>query len=233
MIDSQKTGEKESYITKLINFLYRNRFILLGLLIMVIVFIVGSAVFFELRKGRIEKSTRMVEMLEEDYRVWEAKEEGEDKNKLEENLTTSLKRIIEKYPRLYAAQRAYILLANISFNKEEWDKAAEYFITLSESFPESYLAPVGLANAAISYEAKGEIDNAVETLQILANTYSDTFPEMPHIYFNLGRLYEEIKDYSRAAESYKKLIDNYSNSNWTKLAKDRIIFLTVEGKIQE
>ena len=55
--------------------------------------------------------------------------------------------------------------------------------------------------------------------------FKDLTPNLAHAHFSLGRLAEGSKEYGAAVEHYEKLSANFADSDWTRLAKDRIIYL--------
>jgi hypothetical protein len=56
---------------------------------------------------------------------------------------------------------------------------------------------------------------------------------VPHAMFAMGRLYESSEDFQSAFQVYDRLEDEFPLSNWTKMGRNRIIALRVEGRIAE
>ncbi len=102
---------------------------------------------------------------------------------------------------------------------------------LADGAPKSYMAPIGLLNAASAWEEGGKPEKAIEALARVVSAYRQTLPETPRALFALGRLSEKLEANDKAAGYYNELIDGYPGSSWTKLARDRIIYLQVRNKI--
>jgi TolA-binding protein len=155
----------------------------------------------------------------------------EEKGKKETTLVKDVEALIGKYAGTFAAQRAYAVRANIAFENKDWDKAAETWIELARKAPKSYIAPIALMNAAAALEEKGDPAKSLEILESLTKGYSTAFPEMPRVLFSIGRLSEAKESFETASTNYNKIIDEYPSSSWTKLARNRIIYLKTQNKI--
>lgn len=86
-------------------------------------------------------------------------------------------------------------------------------------------------NAAISAEENLNTPKAVSYLTDLVQNYAKTSALAYRAQFNLGRLAESQKQWAVAKDAYQKLLDSFGSSSWTKLARDRIIYLKAQGLI--
>ena len=75
------------------------------------------------------------------------------------------------------------------------------------------------------YESNEKTDEAIEEYQVVIEKYSSVSPEISNVYFSIGRLFEKKSDKEAALEVYNKMLDNFPDSNWTNLARSRIIYL--------
>ncbi|GAB4370724.1 MAG: hypothetical protein Kow009_07150 [Spirochaetales bacterium] len=82
---------------------------------------------------------------------------------------------------------------------------------------------------AVCKEESGDLDGALRALQEADTKYGKTFPETPHILFSMGRIYEAKGDRTEAQNAYNRLIDEYPQSSWTKLARNRLIYFKISG----
>jgi TolA-binding protein len=151
-----------------------------------------------------------------------------NKESLEESCREQIREILDRYPRTYAAQRAFLILGGMEFELENWTEAEKSFKSLYDRFSDSYLGAVALWNLSVVYERSDAPEAALETLETLETEFRDTYPDMPHVLFSLGRMEETLGDIEGARERYNDLVDNFPRSNWTKLARDRIIFLDLQ-----
>lgn len=129
-----------------------------------------------------------------------------------------------------AGVRAYMALAEIYFNREQWADAMDAWVRAAAIDEKAYTAAVCYYNAAVCSEELGDVETAVLYYEKVLVNKECLF--VPHVLFSLGRLAEESGDYASAGERYSTLVDTYSSDSWASLAKSRLIELSVEGKIQ-
>ena len=229
---ARSSEAKPRFVDRLVGFLHKYRLVLLGLLIALIAFLVGYFVWTEWSKRSRERSTLMAERAQKLFEQWQDETEEAQRATLETELDTAIGQILSKYPRQYAAQRAYFLRAAVAYEQQQWEQAAESYTSLANSFPKSYLAPLSLFNAGVSYEQMDDLDQATAAYREVAEEYGDSYL-VPHALFSLGRLYEEQEQYESAFEAYNRLEDEHPQSNWTKAGRNRIIELKIRGVIAE
>ena len=147
-----------------------------------------------------------------------------DDSKKEEKITAliaDLKKVATA--KGYSSARAFAIIASIHADKKDWAEAERNWLDSVNAAPKSYLAPISLYNAAAADEEKGDSKKAVELYTKCANDYKDSFPLAPRALFAVGRINEDQKDYTAANATYKKIIEQWPNDNWTKLAHGRIL----------
>jgi len=190
------------------------------LLVMALVLVLGY-----MNRGKVSDSAMLAEDIQTAYTAWmqEAPENRDDNE-----LVTLIDQALEEYPKLFAAQRAYFTRGLMSLENEDWDAAAEAFLTLADNWDDSYLAPVSLYNAGSALEEAGDTDGAAELWQRLIDNYSEVAPDAPEALFNLGRLAEARGDNEEALGFYKDVNARFPKSRWTDLSKSRI--LVIEGR---
>jgi TolA-binding protein len=223
---------KPRFLDRLSVILQRGRLALLILLIAVLAGIVAYFVWTEVQNAAREKSARWAEQAQELEQQWASESEATKKQSLEKELTDLLARILSRYPRQYAAQRALLLQADMAYRSKDWSKAAENWQALARRFPRSYLAPLSLLYAGVSYEELGDAKQALSSYQRVQERYRDSYL-LPRALFSSGRLRESEGDWAGALKAYNQLEDDHPDSNWTKMARNRIIQLKTEGKIPE
>ncbi|TFG60910.1 MAG: tetratricopeptide repeat protein [Spirochaetales bacterium] len=217
--------QKEKALNKLASFLQKGRIYFIILLAAIVAVIIFFAVYNEVRKKVIEKSTLLSEAVEKDYSAWLTELDEEKRTGMETGMFEEIDRIAEKYPNQYAAQRGLFIKGLVYAEKKQWDDALAAFLKVSEKFPSSYLSPVSLNNAAVAAEENKENAKALEIYEKIRKDYEKTFPDLPKIVFSIGRLQEELGKSEEALQSYSDLVDNYAGNSWTNLARNRIIAL--------
>ncbi len=232
MLNPKEMTPKAKFIEKFSQLLLRNRVLIWSLLISIAVLIIGYFIWFEWNRRTVENSSLLAEDAHELYQEWSSEEDQNKKDEIEEELLEALNLVIRKYPHQYAAERSLFIKGNLFFEKENWAEAAKAYLDLAHSFAKGYLAPVSLFNAAVAFEELDEPDKALANYKVITDIYSDNYL-LPHAFFSLGRLYEQKEKYDLALSIYNRLEEDYSASNWTKIARNRIIALNIKGKIDK
>ena len=142
------------------------------------------------------------------------------------DLLNRISQLLDKYPRLYASQRALHLRGRIYYHMADWENARASFVELADRFPKSYLAPAALVAAATAMEQAERYDDAISLLKRVTDDFQT--PEMPAVLFSLGRLSEAVSDNESAMTYYGRLLDEYPSSGWTNIAQSRIISLKID-----
>ncbi len=229
---TRSTEAKPRFVERLTVFLQKNRIVLLVILIALVLFVVVYFGWSEWNKRILERSALMAERAQKLYEEWLGEDDESAQSSIEQELDELIDQILKRYPRQYAAQRARFIRANLAFENEQWKEAAESYSALADSFPKSYLAPLGLFNAGVAYEQMDDLDQAIAAYQILVKKHEDSFL-VPHALFSVGRLYESQEDYESAYQQYDRLEDEFPLSNWTKMGRNRIIALKIQGMIAQ
>lgn len=217
--------DKTRKITDVIStFLTRHRLTLIVALAAVVIIVAGLFIYIEVRSSREQAARLAAEEVQELYDDWiEASEE--ERPALAERLSERVDAVVEVYPRFYAAQRALMVRGDLYWELEDWNRAADDFSRAANGFGDSYLTSIALSNAAAAAEEAGDVSRAKQLLQQLVDQHATA--EVPRALFTLGRLAESTSDRDEALEYYNQLVQNHAGSNWTNLARNRIIALSV------
>jgi tetratricopeptide (TPR) repeat protein len=231
-MSSREQEHKPKIADTLSNALRRGRIPLLVTMIVLAAFVIGYFGWTEWQRRARETSAVQAEKAQELYQKWLTEQDPDGKKTVEDELRTLLAGIRKSYPRQYAAQRASFILGKLEYQLEHWQAAADAFRGLATRSPKSYLAPLALMNAGISFERLGDTDPALAAYQKVVQGYPDS-TLVPELLFTVGRLQEEKGDFAAAQAAYNQLEEKHPMSNWTKLGRNRIIALKVDGKIAE
>ena len=225
---------KQKLLKFISNFLSSRWKLLIILIAGILVFAIGATVYNEIRSSINEKATIQIEEIEDSYLAvagMENDETGKSEKIIE--IINSLDNVIDKYSTFYAAQRALFFKGDVLFQDKQYDKASEIFNSFAEKYKKTYLAPIALNNAAVCYENTEQNDKAIDTYKKIENNYASDYPDISHVIFSLGRLYEVKEDYKTSSDYYNLITSKYTNSDWTNFARDRIIYLKSAGKIDK
>jgi tetratricopeptide (TPR) repeat protein len=230
MNTAQTHETKPTFIERLSHFLSRHRIALTVLIIVIAVAVVALFVVMQVTTNRTEQSLILVEDLQSQYGDWLGLDMDERTAEFD-TLVGAITELTQKYPRTYATQRAIYIHARALTELERWTEAADQYLDLVDRFPDVYLAPVSLTQAAVATENANDPQAALDILKRLVDEYDPKSAEIPRALFSIGRINEGLDNIADAAASYNQLIDDYPSSSWTNLARDRIITLSVQGRI--
>ncbi|MCX7040166.1 MAG: tetratricopeptide repeat protein [Spirochaetes bacterium] len=223
--EKRKIGDVVAHIV------HRIRFALWAILIAAAVFLVGYLIWSEVGKKRTIDSTLLVENAQVLFNTWGSEQDAAKKSALEKDLSDQLDGLIARYPRKYGGQRGLFLRAELRFKNKAWDDARKDYEELVRRFPASYLSAISLFNAGVSAEEKGDAEAALGLYMRVVEKYPDSGAS-PRALFDAARLDEQKGAWEDARKKYERLDSDYALSTWTKLGKNRIIALKVEGKLK-
>jgi tetratricopeptide (TPR) repeat protein len=223
----EKSGLKDNVV----QFIQKFRIFLLIIVALIVIGIVSAIAVEEITKSSIASLSAMIEQLDaSNSAVGGAKTEDEKKN-LQSDFDNAFKKATESFKGTFAEQRAFFLQGNQLFSEKKFADAEQAFYKSYTVLPKSYLAPVALMNSAFAAEEARGSDKAVELLKKLCTEFDKKTALVSRAWFNVGRISEERQKWADAKDAYQKIIDTAATSNWTKLAKDRIIYLKAESKL--
>lgn len=185
----------------------------------------------QVRIDNAAKATVVIEQLDALMASYASSAEGEEKNAKEKEALALADQIIAGQPNTFYAQRAMFHQASIKAQKKDFAGALTIYETLGNTTPRSFLSAISLFNASIAAEQSGDIEKAITLLSKIDSEFKELSAELPRALINLGRLQEAKKNTVAAMEFYNRLISEYPESDWTKIAKDRIIFLKIQEKL--
>ncbi len=228
MAKVEEQSSTRQIVNKISAFIGRHREVFLVVLIVLAVGIVGFVVGSEIMRGRIDESTRLAEEMQKTYDNFLIADE-EAKDELAAEILASANAIITTYPRLYASQRALFVAGGLQYEREVYDESIDHYEDLADRFPTSHLASIALFNAAVASEVSGDNGRAAEFYERIVDEHGTDAIETPHALVSLGRLAESEARYSRAAEYYRQVQEDYPTGSWTNVARARILSLTSQG----
>lgn len=226
VVDKKKTTSD-----KVAAFISNNRVLLWVLLGVLLVSVVLFAVIDNSLTKRSESYADTAVALQDSYSKWFSAAD-EDKDALAESFLEQIGAIADSGKTNILVEKALFLRGQFYLQKKEWDSSYADFSKIAEISPDSYLASVGIYNAASSKENSGDIEGALSLLKSISEKYRSTSPLIPEVLFNMGRLSESLGKTSEAVAAYEDLANSYSSSSWTNLAKTRIISLKASGVSQ-
>lgn len=224
-----KKEEKLSFSDKLGKWIYKNRVILISVIVIALFVGIACAIIFSVINKNTEKKFAELDTLVVEYASLNYDfEKTEDEKALEvASILESITALADDNASNGVGLRAYMTAAEINFNNEDYQAAIDAWLKVVEANNKAYTAPLSLYQIAVSYEELGDIENAISYLE-KASEY-DNFSLKSKALFNQGRLEESRGNYAVAVEKYNSLVSEMPYDEWAKLAKSRVIFIETEN----
>ncbi|RQW05899.1 MAG: hypothetical protein EH225_03915 [Calditrichaeota bacterium] len=225
------TETKKTASDKVAEFISNNRIVLwISLGVLLVAIVVFAVIDNNIQKKRDMYSDMIVEIQDDFQKLSVADENAKDD--LEQAFLEKTGNIIDGEKSSILVDKALFFRGQLFLQKEVWASAAEDFKKIAETSPDSYLASVALYNGAGALENNGDIEGALSMLMAISEKYRGIAPILPEALFNIGRLNESLDKKDEAVSAYEDLTKSYPSSNWTNLAKTRIISLKASGVSQ-
>jgi len=134
---------------------------------------------------------------------------------------SDLRQVLEKYPGKEGGKKTRIFFASICYDSGKYDEAIRlYKESLEDNSGNKYIKNQILNGLAYSFEAKNNIQSAVEHFEMIAADKEAVSRD--DALFNLGRLYNALGNKVKSRDSYGKILSDYPDSIYLKLAKEKI-----------
>ncbi len=114
---------------------------------------------------------------------------------------------------------ARVILANISFNAGESDKAIALYEAALKDFAEPFYRGQIWNGLGYAHEAKGEFGKAAEYFESTAAGTSEILKG--EALFNLGRMHSALGNNEKSLNAYRKVIADHPDSLYADLARER------------
>jgi tetratricopeptide (TPR) repeat protein len=233
----QNNSEKINTADKINDFVQRNRKGIFVAICAVIILFAGFVVFISVKAHVDKKATAEVEELnrkfdELRFYIGEEYYAGDVDALLGEVETFTGKKVFAVGDifipgKNFASSKAWSIAARIYSGREEWQKAQDAWLNAANAGARTYLGPIALFNAAVCAEEQGKLEQAIDLFQQCVSSKFE-FPAAPRAQFSIGRLYEQLGDFSAALEAYRDVLINWQDMPvWQHLARSRITSIEV------
>jgi tetratricopeptide (TPR) repeat protein len=206
------------------NLLQKYRGVLLVTIAVLLVVVAAVAIWTQIDAASKNAFAVKIEKSQTDYGTWML-EADDKKAEAGKTLEADLADIEKSAPVGYGLAKAWFLDGNYLATQKKWPDASNAFRKAYEADPSSYLAPIALVNSAVAQEQAGSVDAALKAYAEFEKTFASDAVLAPQVFFTEGRLLESQSKTDDALAAYKKLLQKFPESNWTKLGRDRILLL--------
>lgn len=236
MVTKSKTSkanaaEEKTFVEKLSDQVRKNRKAILVVVAVIALALVAVAAYSIISNATAEASSMGMEAVRTKIAAWTGETDETKKADEKTAILADIDAVAKKWPRSFAAQEALFVKAGIIAKDGDNEGAEAAYLSAANVLPKTYLAPIALEAAAVAAEERGAADKAAEYYKRIVDTYK-AGSGLPHAIFSLGRLAEGRSEWPVALENYEKLAASYPDADWTKLAKDRIIFIKATGLVK-
>ena len=210
------------------NFLQKYRTLLLGIVVAAVVVTGGLALWTQIDGANKTAFAAQIEKSQNDYESWLSESNATKKADLGKALEGELAQVQKSAPAGYGLEKSWFIQGSYFASQKKWNEAAKSFLMVYEKDHGSYLSPIALVNAGVAQEEAGDAPSALSTYAVFEKSFSTDSLLAPQVFFSQGRLLESEQKRTEAVAAYKKLAEKFPESSWTKLGRDRIIFLKPE-----
>ena len=197
--------------------------------------LVGVLVFFFFR-GRKQQTEQAAEKLSEGLKVFYCMSREESMGMQqgpfsyqtkEERLDAAEERfdeVLEYYQKSSSYAIAMFYKGTILFEEKDYDGAIEYFIKITEEFPEHNLYDQSLLKLGYAYDAAGDCEKSIQILDRLTDEFPGTRIAC-YAYYHKSFCHEKLREFDKAKESLKKIIDEETDVSFIEEVENRLKFL--------
>jgi tetratricopeptide (TPR) repeat protein len=138
-----------------------------------------------------------------------------------EGVKKIFKEIVEKYGSTGAGKAALLHYADLCYKTQNYDEAIKIYKKALDVFEDKIgFKSLILNGLAYSYEDKKDYDSALKYFKMIAT--DKNAPMKDQALFNLAQIYEKLGKTDLQAEAYKRIISEYPDSMYYRLAKEKI-----------
>ncbi len=225
-----KNNEKELTKTQIIaeranKFLQKNAKKLIILLAVVVVLLIGFCIYYVVANNRLQDSYAKLYGLEESYSGLLSMDNTTDEYT---DALTAFEADVDSYLAdnkisSYQGSKATMLLAQVAYLEEDWQKAYDLFMAVAEENSDNYLGSLNYANAAAAAENNGDPTEALRLYTKIWDDYGISAAEAPKALFNQARLEEEAGNIDIAKSIYEQLVGQFASSYYTAIAQAKLL----------
>ena len=225
---ARKNNEEKVAVSQAIsNFFMAHRKVLIAAVAAVFVAVIAIVIATVARQSGMEKAYQRISDLMEEWSALSASETPDAA--AAEAIIASLEDVASSNKRNFAGARAALSAAEICFAREDWEAAKGFYEAAAGASPKYYTTGYALYNAAVCAEELGLLDEASSLFERAEGCQN--FPQKARCRFNIARIQEKSFGVDAALESYRAMVDLYPSSQWTDLARSRIIALEISQGI--
>ncbi len=218
----QDMNEKASLDQKLAGVIKKQRRTIIIAVAVIVALIIFGIVYNKVSTNKYEKTMNKLFAVETKLQGIDVK--AEENTKELDSIINDLD-AISSASKVYPKAKANLSLANIYYQKGDYNKTIEYLDKAVEVSNRTYLTQIALINRAVVYEDNNQVDKALEDYQKIWDDFGKESAYSPKALFAIARIYDEKNNIELAKSTYEQLVDQFPNSEYSRLAENRLSLL--------
>jgi len=222
------TQENLSASERLIEFIQKNRRLLLAGFVVIAVGLVGAIVGLTVRERFVANAfIRLDEFALRHDGLLPYFEGGDASRQAEINAFIEELAAFASGNSGAVAARAFNMLASVHWAQERWPEAERAWVSAADAMQRPHLSPISLSNAAVAAEYHGDLESAIALHTRVVQEYEHILFIAVRSQFSIGRLNEARGDIQAAIAAYQGLLSRWpQDPRYANLAQSRIIVLS-------
>jgi tetratricopeptide (TPR) repeat protein len=212
----------------LANFVSKYKTVLLGGIILLVTGALGFGIMTTVIQAGLEAEDQFIYEIEE----WQREQLSDilliDEDERQEPIEGFILGTEEKLVQIdsdISLQKVMHFTASTLYQLEQYESSVEWYKKAFEAKSDSLIGLYSLKGQADALSQLDQHESALNLYIDLKAAVPQDFPMQDEILMTLGSLYEKNSDKANALETYNRLVNDFADSNWTKLARSRILVL--------
>lgn len=218
------SGKLES---KFNSFLVAKKKLLIIVAVAIVVIVAGLWIGLTVADNRADALQLSIDNLQDTYEQWSYLEDKStaDAQSTKDSLVAELTDLSQKGGKSYPVLKSEYLLGLIAYEDGSYEEALDHFESVHDRSGDTYLASLSLYNAGVASEQAGDTDTALAYYQAVYDTFGNEAAESAKALFSVARLHEANGNVDLARAVFQQLADEFSASEYAKLAQSRLVIL--------
>lgn len=206
------------FLNKLLQFIISNK-IKVGVFFIVVFIIIAGLSGMTYYAGKNESKASL--LVSKSIHKYQSALKDKGAENAFEDVEKEFEIIIEKYSGKNSGKFARVFFAGICFDAEKYEKAISQFnLSLHDFENEDSIKNLILSSLGYSHEQQKDYKTAAMYFEMI--TAKPAAAKKDEAFFNTGMLYAKIGDNDKSMEAFQKIVDDYKESMYFELVKEKI-----------
>jgi len=227
MANKNETTSAGKLESKFNTFLLANMKLLIIIAVAIVVLVVGLWIGLSVANKSANNLQLAIDNAQRTYSEWVLHEDknSEEALSLKESLIEQISDLSEKGGDAYPVLKAEYLMGLIRYEEGAFAESLNHFTAVAQKGKGTYMGSLALYNAGVASEELGDHVAALEYYQSIYDTYGAEAAESAKALFSVARLHERSGNIDLARAVLQQLADEFSASEYAKLAQSRLVVL--------